>query len=294
MPHSFGARPSLRRTSSLLLASGILKAHMRVVSVRRALAAFTATSASLALLSPLAANAIVDVRGNAQNTAPSTEQISSAPIETSLSLVNGNASIFGYANSDTGILRATATAANVFGTPYASDVSAAIIEGITFTSGFGKKAYIDYSIHGNFALAGYPYGHATFAQFFLFTGSTRKYITVSPYTTCGDACPPVTTLDTKGTFEFTIEAAPTNIGASLSLYTSFGDTADFGNTARLFLRTDESYTTTSGTFLSQAPPIFATAVPEPETYALMLAGLAAVRFIVRRRSVRSGEGETAA
>jgi PEP-CTERM motif len=252
----------------------------------------TAGLAAWLMLSPTAATAVADVRGSAQSSRLSAPTvIVREPLVATLTTVDGPASIYGYADSVTGVLKATATAANVFGTPYASDVTASLIDGITFTSGFGKKAYLDYSFDGSFALAGYPSAHATFAQFAVFSGSTIKYVNISPYPTCGDACPPATSIDIKGTFEFTIQAAPTNIGASIEVYTSFGDTANFGNTAKLFLRTDESYTTTSGVFLSEAQPIFTTAVPEPESYVLMLLGLGSVALAARRRQLTRVDAE---
>jgi hypothetical protein len=51
-----------------------------------------------------------------------------------------------------------------------------------------------------------------------------------------------------------------------------GNSFNFGNTAKFYLRLPEgvTYTSTSGNFLTAAAPIFA--VPEPSTWAMLLAG----------------------
>ncbi len=65
-----------------------------------------------------------------------------------------------------------------------------------------------------------------------------------------------------------------------------GDICDYSHTARLTftLPTNVSFTSDSGVFLSDGA---VAAVPEPETGALMLAGLAALGWTVRRRSAAS-------
>lgn len=63
---------------------------------------------------------------------------------------------------------------------------------------------------------------------------------------------------------------------------AYGATVDYSHTSTLSLVLPEgvTYTSASGTFLSEADP---SAVPEPATWAMMIAGVGAVGFAIRRR-----------
>jgi len=246
---------------------------------------------------PSTALAFADVRGSAEASHSSPPAvIVNEPTVATLTVSDGAASIFGYANTSAGLLRAFAVATYVPGTPYASDVSATVLEPVTFLSGFGTTAYLDYSFDGTITLAGHSEAQATFAQMIASANGILQYTTLAPDNSsnpnsfpCGAGCVRGTSIAMTGSLAFIVGPAPTNIGASLEVYTQYGNSADFSNTAKIYLRLDPSVTFSSGSgsFLSEATPIFGvTAVPEPETYALMLAGLGAMAAVARRRRAR--------
>jgi hypothetical protein len=84
------------------------------------------------------------------------------------------------------------------------------------------------------------------------------------------------------------------VGSSIELNPDFqllagcraGAQCEYGNTAKfrfVDLPSNVSFTSNSGKFLTGVPSV--TPVPEPETYALMLAGLSLVGWMARRRKV---------
>jgi hypothetical protein len=85
--------------------------------------------------------------------------------------------------------------------------------------------------------------------------------------------------NTAGTFDF----SPVAIGAGNHTLQLFGleNCCDGGQQAQFSLD-GQSYTT-----FGARDGLNVTAVPEPETYALMLAGLGAIGFVARRRTARS-------
>ena len=85
-----------------------------------------------------------------------------------------------------------------------------------------------------------------------------------------------------GSIPFAAEAGQFSITAALSVNGSYGESANFSNTSRLYLRlpAEATLASESGQLFSTAQP-----VPEPQTYALMLAGLALIAGVARKRTL---------
>lgn len=189
--------------------------------------------------------------------------------------------ISGSANAVDGVLRSSAAAAGPSnpGSPSpSSSVVSSFSEMVTFTSGFGKTAYLDYSFHGTMPQFGYTGATLSFGRIDLVAGTYRAAAALNrmgDFACDGDTQPCLegTSIDITGSLSFIISAAPMNIGTSLRAYSDQAITVDFSDTGRVFLRTDAAWTSESGLFLSQAQPIFAP-VPEPATALLVLGGLA--------------------
>jgi hypothetical protein len=198
------------------------------------------------------------------------------------------------ADASAGTLRTVAQAG--LNGPYIIPASAdaSISEAILFSGGFGQTAYLDYSFEGSIALAGAEYPQAAFAQLAInigtiFGGGTT-YETLSAFAgNCGPGCEVGTFTSRTGSIAIPIAEGGANIAMSLLTFATYGNLVDFSNTAAFYLRLPEgvTFTSQSGRFLADATPIFTTAVPEPETYALMLAGLAMIGVVRRRRRGQS-------
>ena len=238
------------------------------------------------------ADAVAVVSPNAPFTIPGYSQVRD-PIEASNSGVAGAAgavaSAAAYANLNTGVLRAAAYAApatdfltrNTFATAQIGDT-------ISFHGSASGTAYLDWSFHGNLMTGGSPWDpHITYGALQIHvSGRPDERFTLANYCVTIDPlhCFEGTQIASTGSIPIAITPGDFIIQVALEASAALADSAEFFNTARLFLRTpdDVTFTSTSGEFLAGASPIIA-AVPEPSTSALMLAGMVALLFGHRQR-----------
>lgn len=210
-----------------------------------------------------------------------------------LSGSSGASTASAYASMSTGVLKDTAHATNAYpGTPYAASASSSIYDTVTFSGGIGQTGFLDYSFEGSLTLnplINTPY--ATYGQMLVYIGSAFANLQLSAFQgNCGGgslfaSCTVGTSVSKQGSIPFTITAGQMSFGAGLSAYAQFGNTAEFSNTGKLYLRAPGGVTfaSTTGNFLSAAAPIFTSAVPEPSSYALLLAGLATIGLAIQRK-----------
>lgn len=199
------------------------------------------------------------------------------------------------ANLAAGTLRVTGT--SVYAPPFATttDASAGISDTITITGGAGQMGYLDYSFDGSLGVVNDNIPKSAFAQLNVYIATvataSSRYETLSAYSgNCGSGtnCVVGTSTARTGTLAFQIySGAPTFFQLSLRGTASVGNSFDFGNTAKFYLRlpTGVSYASASGSFLAAAAPI--TAVPEPTSAALFLAGVAVLGFVARQRGLNA-------
>lgn len=199
---------------------------------------------------------------------------------------SGDSVATSYANMTTGVLRDFAHATNAYpGTPYAATAVSQLSDSVVFSGGFGGTAYVDWSFDGSLAYTSNTIG--TFGQLLVFIGSDYANIMLSANPgNCGGGnlfadCTVATSVNKQGSIAFTIQPGQMYFASVLQAYSQFGDTAAFGNSGKIYIRTPEgvSYTSLSGNFLTAAAPIFpptVSPVPEPETYMLLIAGFFAL------------------
>jgi hypothetical protein len=197
---------------------------------------------------------------------------------------------FAYANLNTGILRVAGK--SVYAPPFATttDGNSGISDSVTFSGGAGT-AFLDYSFEGTLGVIADASPKAAFAQMFINIGtpggSSSRYETLSAYgANCGFGtnCVVGTSTMRSGSVAFDVfSGSPTSFGISLNGFASIGNSFDFGNTAKFYLRLPEgiTYTSSSGSFLTAAVPILA--VPEPATNAMLLTGIVVLSCVARLR-----------
>ena len=198
---------------------------------------------------------------------------------------------YAYANLNSGILRVVGK--SVYAPPFitTTDANTSISDSVTFSGAAGLTAFLDYSFEGAHGVISDAIPKAAFAQLFVnistVGGSSSVYETLSAYgANCGVGtnCVVGTSTSRTGSLAFQIfSGAPTNFGISLNGFASIGNSFDFGNTAKLYLRVPDgvTYTSSSGSFLTAAAPI--TPVPEPATPLLLVAGFALLGLVARPR-----------
>lgn len=198
---------------------------------------------------------------------------------------------YAYANLNTGILRVVGK--SVYAPPFTTttDANTGIGDSVTFSGAAGLTAFLDYSFEGTLGVIVDAVPKAAFAQLIVnigtVGGSSTVYETLSAYSAnCGFGtnCVVGTSTSRTGSLAFQVfPGAPTSFNIGLNGFASIGNSFDFGNTAKFYLRVPVgvTYTSSSGSFLTAAAPI--TPVPEPTTPALLLAGVVVLGFVVRQR-----------
>lgn len=236
------------------------------------------------------AEAVAVVSPNAPFTTPEYSEVR-RPIEASNAGAAGapgaTASAASYGNLNTGVLRAAAYAAPA--TDYyirTTFATAQISDTISFHGGATGTAYLDWSFHGNLMTGGRPRDHLTYGALQIHvSGRPDERFTLANYCVVTDPlhCSEGTQIASTGSIPIAITPRDFLIQVTLEARAAVADSAEFFNTARLYLRTPDGVTVTSGSgqFLAGASPI--AAVPEPSSSALMLAGMAALLFGHRQR-----------
>lgn len=232
-----------------------------------------------------AAFALATVSLEIRDELPALSSRDSRPVEFQDSIAIGPATAYGYANLDTGVLRASAAAPT--GSGKYSFAEARIEDTLTFDSGAAGTAHLDWSFDGNLS----PYAGDAQSMAGLtvaINGAQRTYIitNASCMPISATACTEGTSIARTGSYSFDIGQMGTSILVALVAYPGSGGDADFSNTGRVFLRTPAGvgFTSGSGTFLANASPI--PAIPEPNSHALMWAGVIAVMALWRRKHMR--------
>lgn len=245
-------------------------------------------SAGVALTISTTASASAEVGGYANGGSYTVSQgVTEATLSGTVS--PGRASFSGYANAATGVLKSSATSNFFDGNPGAINLSSradSSIRGyVTFTSGFGTRAFLDYSFDGEISEIGLVRTPSTYALLSLFAGQSLYSVGLSPVGSsfgCFGECIKGYSTARTGTLEFIISENPMMTGGTLEAYSDQGHVVNFSNTGKLFLRTDEAWSS-SKNFLTEATEIFASPVPEPSTSLLMFGGLAVVLIGYRKR-----------
>lgn len=248
-------------------------------------------------LATLASGASANVRlsleaGGDTGVFPRPSFVGSEDIEISGSVSDGGSIAQGFANLDTGLLRASSV--SVGGGGIATSAESVIAEGFRFSTGASGTAFLDWSIDGSASADPsnlFSYGLGSLAFYWVTPESGLAQQLLYVHTTSALICDAIqveTTCEIGNSFAATgtlaLPILPGNYYLQVALTTQAANngTADFGNTARLYLRLPEgvSIASDSGTFLASAVPI--SAVPEPSAAALLLAGLGVVVLVGRR------------
>jgi hypothetical protein len=203
------------------------------------------------------------------------------------------------ASLSAGTLRAFAHAAND-GIGLGTIGQAVLGDNFSFNGGYGQVAYLDYIFEGAIdveenKVANIP--PLTFAGMGIYVANSSRgqswtyglALTSTPggcsalnFANSSLGCFEGTSISGAGSVAIDIQAGDFYILNSLSAVAAAGDTVDFQNTARYYLRLPDGVTIESrtGEFLATATPL--TPVPEPSAYAFMLAGLVGAAWISRR------------
>jgi hypothetical protein len=235
------------------------------------------------------ATAMANLGSSGNPGAPQNPRVSGIVDATSQASSSTGGSAYAYANLNTGILRDVGVSDNLFPLTTTSTADSSISDSLTFSAGVGMTAYLDYMFDGTLnVLSTVP--SAASAQMVVSVtsigGAVRRYETLSAFAAncgAGTNCEVGTSTMRTGSVAFQIFNGSTSFIMGLSGNASMGNSFNFGNTAKFYLRLPEgvTYTSASGNFLTAAAPIFA--VPEPSTWAMLAVGMGMLAA-KRRRS----------
>jgi len=237
------------------------------------------------------ATAIANANSSADSQAPQNPQVQGAVDATSRATSASGGSAYAYANLNTGVLRDVGVSGPVGNGVTEALASSSINDTLSFTNGFGMTAYLDYRFDGTLGVVAAEYDSAAIAQLYVFVATvadaTTRYETLSAFSAnCGPNCEVGTSTARTGTIAFTIMEGPTSFQMSLYGEATNGNSFDFGNTARFYLRLPDgaSYSSASGNFLAAAAPVLS--VPEPASWAMLLLGGGVLLRAARARAAR--------
>lgn len=237
-----------------------------------------------------AADATVGLVAKDSYNAPDASFNASDPIALSQTISAGTSSAFGLADLSAGVLKAIDISGPPFlpGYPVVSNTFAqtagAFGDTFAFTGGYGQTAYLDWLFEGSIGTnVDKPVSSFSSAEFSIdvrlggLDAGVLSYL-ISNDGNCasfaGTYCTNAPSVTAIGSLPILIAPGSFSLQIGLVAGAVLGDTAQFSDTARLFLRLPDGVGITSGSgqLLAQATPIVA-GIPEPETYALILAGL---------------------
>lgn len=212
-----------------------------------------------------------------------------APVTLKRTLSDGAATAYGMADLSGGILRAS-TVSSADPAVGGAVTSAEAVLADTITLAGSGTAFLDWSFDGGFTFADdKPFANSAYGFLILYVSTPLGVIQESHalHTFCAavqaaTSCLEADAIDISGSLAVPVMDGQYFVQLAVQTGTSLGDSADFSNTARFFLRLPDGATldSNSGVFLATATPI--PAVPEPASALLFAAGLGMVGLWRRR------------